>query len=435
MLGDKLGKLKGLVPPSSRSFHAVAKKLIEEQGTIIRLLYEQRDMNAALSAKQQETIDELHRLQGWLHDELYSTLELQISETRVRDEHVKFYLEAIHRQEGESHYDARKRLFANLEPATGTKRMMQLAATRLMRELDAILTHLDIEYWFAYGTLVATLYRSGSIPWDDDIDICIRREDIDKLKNFLAQANGATANKDASSQEDLGRGYQVTTIYDRNVFCRQVRFSPIDEDLPVFIDLSIWDASPAANEACDKELRRLRLELMHELGERTFSGKDELAYWAEQPFLRATGSGACIQSIPVNWDAIDPEREQACVKAIEATFDAYQQKAIELGLILEAHAEDEQSGTYPPAITYALDNIYDAPWRRITWPSDLIFPTHRAPYEDCEFRVPHKEFDVCDECYPGSPYLPNDIFTHYHMDKESLSKERTMRALAAFVEE
>ena len=80
--------------------------------------------------------------------------------------------------------EIRRRIFSLMPEAEGDARIMQKANAKLMFELDSICQKAGLPYWTAYGSLVGTLSRNGFIPWDDDIDICMMREDVEKLQSL-----------------------------------------------------------------------------------------------------------------------------------------------------------------------------------------------------------------------------------------------------------
>ena len=47
--------------------------------------------------------------------------------------------------------------------------------------IDSLCRKNDLEYSLTYGTLIGAVRHGGFIPWDDDIDIMLRRNDYEKL--------------------------------------------------------------------------------------------------------------------------------------------------------------------------------------------------------------------------------------------------------------
>ena len=68
-----------------------------------------------------------------------------------------------------------------------TLRTCQLKQLQILEEIDAICRRHDIEYWLDGGTLLGAVRHGGFIPWDDDIDIAMRKEDMHRFCEIAHQ--------------------------------------------------------------------------------------------------------------------------------------------------------------------------------------------------------------------------------------------------------
>ena len=64
-------------------------------------------------------------------------------------------------------------------------RQAQLVMLRILRLVDVLCRRHAIQYWLDGGSALGALRHGGFIPWDDDLDICMLRQDYQR---FLAIA-------------------------------------------------------------------------------------------------------------------------------------------------------------------------------------------------------------------------------------------------------
>lgn len=57
----------------------------------------------------------------------------------------------------------------------------------VMDEIDRICRKYDLKYYLIGGTLLGAVRHGGFIPWDDDLDIVMPREDMNKFIDIAAQ--------------------------------------------------------------------------------------------------------------------------------------------------------------------------------------------------------------------------------------------------------
>lgn len=82
-------------------------------------------------------------------------------------------------------HDLQQSLRQKYNPDGSILRDAQMRMLNLLIFLDKICKKHNLTYWIDGGTLLGAARHGGFIPWDDDTDVCMPKEDAQKLKTIL----------------------------------------------------------------------------------------------------------------------------------------------------------------------------------------------------------------------------------------------------------
>lgn len=131
-------------------------------------------------------------------------------------------------------------------------RDIQLAGLSTLHKFDSICRKYGVTYFAVSGTLLGAIRHHGYIPWDDDMDIGILREDFDKLINIPEYEWGDEIELITAANDNIIHDKIFPRIYLRNSRIqsyKDVRHwkNPNDKKTwftSLMIDLFIFDEIP-----------------------------------------------------------------------------------------------------------------------------------------------------------------------------------------------
>lgn len=133
-------------------------------------------------------------------------------------------------------------------------REQQLISLDILRYFDKICRENRIKYSLGGGTLIGAVRHQGFIPWDDDVDVYMHRDDYEK---FVLAWNKLTHSRyEISLLESIygALSGEMTKIYDKNTEIIDTK----GRKTGLFIDIFVWDGVPNDKDIIYKVMKKHR---------------------------------------------------------------------------------------------------------------------------------------------------------------------------------
>lgn len=143
-------------------------------------------------------------------------------------------------------------------------RKFQLAQIEMLEVIDQICSELSIDYYIVSGTLLGAVRHKGFIPWDSDIDIAMRRDDYEKLREFWENNNnGRYFYQHYATEKDHLAPHAILRINGTHIITNMVseRFKPLHDG--IYLDIFPLDNAPAGKK--QQTIQNMKRELINRI--------------------------------------------------------------------------------------------------------------------------------------------------------------------------
>lgn len=315
-------------------------------------------------------------------------LESRLVETSNYNKKIcELYFQALFKKDSESDLSMRKRFFRKLPTASGDLRLLQLGNAKLLKIMHEICEKNHIQYSVCAGTLLGAIRHGGIIPWDDDVDVMMTRDNIKKFVAAIGNTN-----------------YRVTVAYDWYVMCRQIRFRSKSVANPCFVDIFIYDyANDNSRETWQnwQKLKTKYLQLAHD------DSDNILHEWHNNPLV---------------FDDDGSQLSREIRNLFNKTYgDLYKPKSGGPGAVV---APDDTGGKGYKFLMWGMDNLYPVanPDTPRIYEKGLIYPTKQIMFEGFPVMIPNNPEEILYRYYGDFYQLPDDLVSHFqHIDRADLN--------------
>jgi len=251
---------------------------------------------------------------------------------------------------------------------------IQLLEEYMLKNLSVICDEIGVKFWLRGGSLLGAARHGGFIPWDDDVDLGIMREDLTKLRQHLTKTDTP---------------FEMRTFhFTQSIHSIMARFVFKDSNIPVFLDLFTYDY-------CD------------------YTQKDKV--WTEWLAVREGVKQKIIATNIYNnfRDGIDnPKDEKILMEIFSAAISRYSRHNKDSGII------------------FGIEHF--TPRKMRIHATNDIFPLVTMKFENGEYYAPNKWREHLIDQYGDWERLPEDIGVAKHIYNFT---EQHIQIIDALIEE
>ncbi|MDO5023706.1 LicD family protein [Slackia piriformis] len=136
-------------------------------------------------------------------------------------------------------------LRSSVEVSAEDLRLMQLKSLEMFRYLKKICDENDLLVYFCGGCCIGALRHGGFIPWDDDVDVMMPRDDYEKLAEIWEEKADTERYSYVRSDSELVTGDLMAKICDNNTTCVATYQQGMDIPQGLTLDIIPLDGCPS----------------------------------------------------------------------------------------------------------------------------------------------------------------------------------------------
>ncbi|MBE6418995.1 MAG: LicD family protein [Akkermansiaceae bacterium] len=225
---------------------------------------------------------------------------------------------------------------------------LQLKELQILKEVIKVCNELGIQYFAAYGTALGAVRHKGFIPWDDDIDLGMKREDFDR---FIREAPALLPPHLFVQYRDTDPDYNIlhAKVRDTSTAFLEPGWEHNRGNQGIFIDIFPWDYHPK------NAIRSLIFGLRKRYYQNIISTKKSVSYHWKQSGIK--------------------NKLRALLVPLVNLFYSDRQKA--------ARKMDNMLRSLKPSSI-----ICDQEFRKLHYPAEWFEGTISVPFEDISINIP-----------------------------------------------